>query len=171
MKKRRLIPFSWLPASWGLRGKSRRIAEAEYYYEGAELEDHLIDINAASAEEAELAKLELKLKREEISQAAYEKRVADMRGEPYVNVLKMGINPANASAGFVELDWNDEFIKMLQENGYEGRSDEEIVNKWFNNVCRTILLNEKADQDYGLQPANRAPGADPDVERRNNSEG
>ena len=25
------IPFGWLPASWGLKGKSRELAEAEYY--------------------------------------------------------------------------------------------------------------------------------------------
>ena len=32
------IPFSWLPASWGLRGKSRELAEAEYYLSGYELD-------------------------------------------------------------------------------------------------------------------------------------
>jgi hypothetical protein len=167
--KKKWIPFNWLPASWGLRGKSRAIAEAEYYYEGNELEEKLAELNADTAEDGEIAKLAVKLKNEEISQSAYDKKVAGIKGEPYVNVVKMGINPANAQAGFVELDWNDEFVKMLQENGFEGRSDEDIVNKWFNDVCRTILLNEKADLDYGLQSVDRAPTADPDVERRNNS--
>lgn len=166
MKKKRWIPFNWLPASWGLAGKTRAIAEIEYYYEGTELEEKLAEINAATEEEAKVAVLDVKRKNGEISESDYEKKIAAIRNEPYVNVIKMGINPANAAAGYVELDWNDEFIKMLQENGYEGRSDEEIVNKWFNNVCRTILLNEKADQDYGLQPADRTPGAEPDVERR-----
>ena len=32
------IPFSWLPASWGLRGTSRELAEAEYYLSGYELD-------------------------------------------------------------------------------------------------------------------------------------
>ena len=32
------IPFSWLPASWGLKGKSRELAEAEYYLTGYELD-------------------------------------------------------------------------------------------------------------------------------------
>ena len=48
-------------------------------------------------------------------------------------------------------DWNDEFIIMLQENEYVGQSDEEIVNKWFNDVCRTVLFQERADLDFGLQ--------------------
>ena len=170
MKKKKLIPYRWLPASWGLAGKTRAIAEAEYYYDGNDLEDKLAEINAETNEDADIAKLDLKLKREEISQTAYDKKIADIRKEPYINVLKMGINPVNAQAGYIELDWNDEFVKMLQENGYEGRSDEDIVNKWFNGVCRTILANEVADQDYGLEQSDRSASARPDVERRNNSQ-
>ena len=30
-------------------------------------------------------------------------------------------------------------------------SDESVVNKWFNDVCRTVLLQEMEDQDYGLE--------------------
>jgi hypothetical protein len=32
-----------------------------------------------------------------------------------------------------------------------GKSDEEIVNIWFNRICRTIVAQEGADLDYGLQ--------------------
>jgi hypothetical protein len=32
------IPFGWLPASWGLKGKSRELAEAEYYLTGYDLD-------------------------------------------------------------------------------------------------------------------------------------
>lgn len=155
MKKK--IPFWMLPASWGLKGKTRFIAEAEYMYEGKELEEKLAEINADSPEEKEIAKLAVKLKHEEISQAAHDKAVANIKKEPWVNVVKMGINPTNVSAGFFELDWNDEFVIMLQENGYTGTSDEEIVNKWFNNVCRTVLIQEQADQDYGLQEQQSKP--------------
>lgn len=140
-----------LPASWGLKGKTRAIAEAEYLYEGKELEEKLAELNAETAEDKEIAKLAVKLKHEEITQDAHDKAVASIRKEPWVNVVKMGVNPSNVAAGFFELDWNDEFIIMLQENGYTGTSDEETVNKWFNDVCRTVLIQERADQDYGLQ--------------------
>ena len=30
MAKKTKVPFSMMPASWGLKGKSRAIAEAEY---------------------------------------------------------------------------------------------------------------------------------------------
>lgn len=149
MKKK--LPFWMLPASWGLKGKTRAIAEAEYLYEGKELEERLAELNADTAEDKEIAKLSVKLKHEEISQDAYDKAVASIKKEPWVNVVKMGVNPSNVAAGFFELDWNDEFIIMLQENGYTGTSDEETVNKWFNDVCRTVLFQERADLDYGLQ--------------------
>ncbi len=153
-----------MPASWGLKGKTREIAEAEYYFNGKELEERIAEITADTPEEKEIAKLAVKLKHEEISQAAYDKAVATINKEPWVNVVKMGVNPTNVTQGFFELDWNDEFVIMLQEAGIQGTSDEEIVNKWFNGVCRTVLIQEQADQDYGLEQADRA-----DVEIRRDS--
>jgi len=153
MKKK--LPFWMLPASWGLKGKTKSIAEAEYYFEGKELEEKLAEINAETPEDKEIAVLAIKLKHEEISQDAYDKAVATIKKEPWVNVVKMGVNPTNVAAGFFELDWNEEFIAMLHENEYVGQSDEEVVNKWFNDVCRTVLFQEKADLDYGLEQTER----------------
>lgn len=152
MKKRRLLPFSMLPASWGLAGKTRARAEAEYYYEGEDLDKALAALEVDSEQDKELAELEIDLKYGNIGQAEFDKKVAEIKQEPYVNVLKMGINPETAQAGYIELDWNDHFVKFLHENGYTGTSDEDVVNKWFNDVCKTILVQENADMDFGLQP-------------------
>ena len=46
--RKNLIPFAWLPASWGLRGRSRAIAEAEYQYEGIDLDRKLVEIEHAN---------------------------------------------------------------------------------------------------------------------------
>ena len=151
MAKKNKLPFSMMPASWGLKGKSRAIAEAEYYYEGEELEEILAEINAETDSDKELAKIEVQLKNGKIGQYEFDKKVAELKNEPYVNVLKLDVNPENAKAGYMELDWNDHFVKFLHENGYTGESDEAVVNKWFNDVCRTVLVQEMADQDYGLQ--------------------
>jgi len=164
MAKKTKLPFSMMPASWGLKGKARAKAEAEYYYEGEELEKVLAGIDAKTDEDKVIAELDIDLKNEKISQADYDKKVAEIKDEPYVNVLKMDINPENATAGFIELDWNDQFVKFLHDNGYTGKSDEDVVNKWFNDVCRTVLLQERADLDYGLQD-----GATQDVIRTNDS--
>lgn len=42
---KRTIPFNWLPAAWGLKGKTREIAQAEYELEGFELKKRLLDIS------------------------------------------------------------------------------------------------------------------------------
>jgi hypothetical protein len=188
-RKKPFIPFKMLPASWGLKGKSRQIAEAEYYLDGEELEYQLCEIQHASDpyeldiqrndldfkfnkitdfehahekisidhghkkitdEQFEIAILDLRLEHERISQSDYEKALAGIKKEPFVNVLSMGVDKQNVSQGYIELDWNDEFIKLLHEAGYSGTSDEDIVNKWFNGVCRTVLLQSAADLDYGL---------------------
>ena len=58
--------------------------------------------------------------------------------EPIVKVLNLNVNPDKPRNGFFELDWNDEFVNMLQQSGYEGKSEEEIVDRWFQTLCRTI---------------------------------
>ena len=58
--------------------------------------------------------------------------------EPMVKVLNLNVNPQNPRNGFFELDWNDEFVNMLKQSGYEGGSEEEIVDRWFQTLCRTI---------------------------------
>ena len=58
--------------------------------------------------------------------------------EPWVKVLNMNVNQDNPRNGFFELDWNDEFVNMLTQHGYQGQSDEEIVDRWFQTLCKTI---------------------------------
>ena len=58
--------------------------------------------------------------------------------EPWVKVLNMNVNQDNPRNGFFELDWNKEFVNNLQQHGYKGQSEEEIVDRWFQTLCRTI---------------------------------
>jgi len=73
MKKKPLIPFSWMPGSWGLRGKTREIAQAEYELDQGELQERLLEINYRDDPEL-LArkKLDLQLSFREIDQYQYE---------------------------------------------------------------------------------------------------
>ena len=41
-----------------------------------------------------------------------------------VKVLNLNVNPENPRNGFFELDWNDEFVNMLSQSGYQGASEE-----------------------------------------------
>ena len=67
-----------------------------------------------------------------------EKEQATKDGKPWVGVLDTQVNPDNIRNGFFELDWNNEFVNMLQQSGYQGNSEEEIVDRWFQTLCRTI---------------------------------
>lgn len=57
---------------------------------------------------------------------------------PEVKVLKLDFDPKNPAIGSMELDWNKEFIESLRTAGYIGNTEEEIVDAWLKDVCRTI---------------------------------
>ena len=78
-----------------------------------------------------------------------EKALANVDNEPWVKVLNVDVNEENVSQGFFELDWNDPFVAMLRENGYEGDEDELIVDKWFSDLCKTIV-REEIEDEYDL---------------------
>lgn len=61
---------------------------------------------------------------------------------PEVKVLKFDFDPANPRLGSMELDWNSEFVELLKEHGYQGAKDEDVVDAWLSDVCKTISQNE-----------------------------
>ena len=72
-----------------------------------------------------------------------EKELATERGEPYVAIIGMDIDPENMSNGAFELDWNDKFVANLVKAGYmmgPKDTDSDIVDRWFTNVCRNVVL-------------------------------
>ena len=80
MAKKSKLPFSMMPASWGLKGKSRAIAEAEYYYEGEELEKALAAIDAETEDEKTVAEIEIDVKNGKLSQSEADKKIAELKG-------------------------------------------------------------------------------------------
>lgn len=72
-----------------------------------------------------------------------EKTLATIDNEPWVKVLTVDFeNPADPKTGSMELDWNDAFIQNLVDAGYSGRTQEEIVDMWFRDLCRGVINNE-----------------------------
>lgn len=70
---------------------------------------------------------------------------ATLKGEPWVSVLDTKVNIENPRNGFFELDWNEHFIALLKSNGFRGKSDEEIVDLWFKELCKNVLAEEGLD--------------------------
>ena len=143
-KTKRLLPFGWAPAHWALKGKIRDVAKAEYELEGEDLKRKLLEINIGERpkEELEIEGLKLDFTYGKIeTEDALEKAIHTARNEPWVNIKSFETDPDNPRFGGVELDWNDAFIKNLEKHGYgPSPSEDEIVNEWFNDVCRTIAL-------------------------------
>ena len=77
------------------------------------------------------------------------KEYATRRKEPWVGVIETHVNKENVRNGFFELDWNKYFIEQLRQQGYglEGDNDEEIVDRWFRELCANVVV----DGDYGGQ--------------------
>jgi hypothetical protein len=68
------------------------------------------------------------------------KQTATNNNEPWVSVLDMDVDMKNISNGSFELDWNDLFIARLIKSGYQGKTDADMVDQWFQNICRNIVV-------------------------------
>jgi hypothetical protein len=169
-----------MPGHWGLKGKTRDIARAEYELEGMDLDLRLAEINNEDEKAQNLAKLDVRLKYNQLDQYTYDvehntiklegdplleevlldlelkhhriskqehdRKVADLRGEPWVAMPDVKWDPADPSRSYFELDYNDHFVTYLRSNGYQGVSDDAIVEKWLNDVCRAVA-GEMIDDD------------------------
>lgn len=85
-----------------------------------------------------------------------EKAIADLNGEPWVGVLSTNIDALNPKSGFFELDWNDKFVDMLRQSGYAGTTGEEVVDNWFNDLCKNIASSVDEESKF-VADADRLP--------------
>ncbi len=124
---------------FGIEEMERAIAETQARIEDAE---RLKNEAIARAEEA--------LKKEEEAKLTPKER-ATKKGEPWVSVIDTKVNKENVRNGFFELDWNEHFIVELKKSGYgfDGDPDEEIVDRWFRDLARNMLVEEGLDPNRG----------------------
>jgi len=98
------------------------------------------------------------------------KDAATARGEPYVAILTIELDPDNVGNGAFELDWNDKFITNLVRAGYQSRPNEAedvIVDRWFQSVCRNVAM-ENFEQWEVNQPTEIRPRV---IDRRDAGDG
>ena len=82
------------------------------------------------------------------------KEIATEKGDPYVAILNLDLDPENLHQGAFELDWNDKFIANLVRAGYQmdpKDTDSDLVDRWFQNVCRHVVM-ETWEQDQAMHP-------------------
>lgn len=87
------------------------------------------------------------------------KDTATEKGEPYVAILSVELDPENIGNGAFELDWNDKFITNLVRAGYQLKptdTDADMVDRWFADVCKNVVAENfeqwEANQPYGERP-------------------
>jgi hypothetical protein len=98
------------------------------------------------------------------------KEIATEKGEPYVAILNVDLDPDNMGNGAFELDWNDKFITNLVRAGYQSRPGElesDIVDRWFQTVCKNIAM-ETFEQWETNQPYDARPRV---IDRKNLGDG
>jgi len=79
--------------------------------------------------------------------AEQEKVVEEKNKEPWVDIKGMVEDPEHGIK--VDLDWNDEFVEYLRENGITGVDDEVVVQKWITMLYRDLV--EQNQQSDGAQ--------------------
>ena len=94
-----------------------------------------------------------KVKEPVVSQNDLDKARATANSEPWVAILNVDLDPANISSGSFDLDFNDHFVAKLIRAGYKGKTDYDIVDQWFTDICRNVL-QENWEQDQA-DPTNR----------------
>lgn len=71
------------------------------------------------------------------------KEIATEKREPWVAVLDTSINPRDPRNGFFELDWNEYFVDQLRFAGYKGDTDEELIDRWFRDLCLSVAAEDQ----------------------------
>jgi hypothetical protein len=82
-------------------------------------------------------------KKKKVEATLSPKELATQNNEPYINIIRVEVDPNDINNGSFELDWNDKFVLNLIRAGYKIRADDTeqmIVDRWFQTVCRNIAL-------------------------------
>ena len=126
----------------GLDQLESTVEQAQKRLEEAIEERAKLDREAAAARaEAESAK-----EAERIAKLTPKERATEAK-EPWVAVLDTHVNKENVRNGFFELDWNEYFVLQLREAGYKGETDEAVVDKWFQELCKNVGAESGVDME------------------------
>jgi len=102
-----------------------------------------VELDHPPGVERDLARLNVDYQHGKLDKFVYEKQRATLKNEPWIAIINSGFDPQQGIDGvFFEFDWNETWIEFLRSNGYSGRSDEQVIDEWFADVCRSHGLND-----------------------------
>lgn len=144
--------------------KFGKITEEEY--------DHaLLDMKYDDHEgvEYKIAQLDLEKKHGNITHKEWEKATATLLGEPWFDIMGAEHrNTGDVTQMAIELDWNEHFVKFLESKGWTGITDDEIVDKWFEEAMRQMLDLELPDREEEISEPLPSPLARTQRTRKDN---
>jgi hypothetical protein len=91
------------------------------------------------------------------------KEVATEKGEPYISIVSVELDPEDIGNGSFELDWNDKFITNLVRAGYQRKPNEDesiIVDRWFQDICRNVVQENYEQWEANYATTRRADTQD-----------
>jgi hypothetical protein len=91
------------------------------------------------------------------------KEVATEKGEPYISIVSVELDPEDIGNGAFELDWNDKFITNLVRAGYQRKPNEDesiIVDRWFQDICRNVVQENYEQWEANYATTRRADTQD-----------
>jgi hypothetical protein len=108
-----------------------------------EVEHELLDLTYATNLDSidyKVAKLKLDFKYGKLTETKYEKETATLLREPWFDIIgaEPSIRGENVSMA-IELDWNVFFVDFLRSKGWVGATEDEIVDRWFEEAMRQML--------------------------------
>jgi len=97
-----------------------------------------IELDTPEGVERDLALLDVEYQYDKLTEIAYQKQRAALKREPWVGIVNSGFDPAQGIDGvFFEFDWNEQWIEFLRQHGYMGHTDDQVIDDWFTDVCRS----------------------------------
>ena len=146
-KKKRLLPFKAMPGSWGLSGSIYDEAEANYYYEGEELERRILDIQYREYPlERKLRHVDLDFKHGKISEYTKDLKYLEIEEEDTpVNIARVKLNHKKISEyefdkiviDGLELSETQKEVELLKVDFKHGKIKKNDFEK------KTFTLEEK----------------------------
>ena len=95
--------------------------------------------------------LQIKFKHGKIDKLAFDKQSNTLDEKPWIGIIDQGFDETQGVNGvYFEFDWNIQWIDYLRMNGYTGNSEEEIVERWFQDVCKATaatVMPEEIDNN------------------------
>jgi len=168
LKYHRINPYNYDVKVWEIENDKEISVEAKARIDfkhgkitELELDKILVETNFTEGVERNEAILDMMYKHRKISKDEYDKEVATLHEKPWIGIIDQGFDQELGVNGvYFEFDWNSHWIDYLRLNGYVGHSEEEIVEQWFQDVCRATALNNagasSTEQDMLLPLAGRA---------------